>query len=146
MLPIDSSSFPLTITKLTIIFVGLGVGGGMTMLGNLPNLRTLKIKWCNDIIDLHVFGGSFPRLEVLKLQSLEKLEKWKLEGNAMPCLRYFFYQKMPSFNHALSETMEFDCLAKGGGAGVRFRHRSGTHVSRMRVGCKLVIKTIRSGD
>jgi hypothetical protein len=93
MLPIDSSSFPLTITKLTIIFVGLGVGGGMTMLGNLPNLRTLKIKWCNDIIDLHVFGGSFPRLEVLKLQSLEKLEKWKLEGNAMPCLRYFFIKR-----------------------------------------------------
>jgi hypothetical protein len=32
MLPIDSSSFPLTITKLTIIFVGLGVGSSMTML------------------------------------------------------------------------------------------------------------------
>jgi hypothetical protein len=84
MLPIDSSSFPLTITKLTILSVGLGVGGGMTMLGNLPNLRILKIKWCNDIIDLHVFGGSFPRLEVLQLQDLLHVKEWKQDRSALP--------------------------------------------------------------
>jgi hypothetical protein len=93
MLPIDSSSFPFTITKLTLLSVGLGVGGGMAMLGNLPSLRILKIKWCNDIIDMHVFGGSFPRLEVLQLQDLLQVKEWKQDGSAMPCLRYLVIRR-----------------------------------------------------
>ncbi|XP_059436078.1 putative disease resistance RPP13-like protein 3 [Corylus avellana] len=88
ILPNDLISFPLTITQLTLRDVGLAEGGGMTVLGKLPNLRILKIKWCDDINNLHFFGDSFPRLEVLKLRRLDYFEEWKQEEGAMPCLRY----------------------------------------------------------
>jgi hypothetical protein len=39
---------------------------------------------------MHVFGDSFPRLEVLKLRSLKVVKEWKQEEGAMPCLRYLF--------------------------------------------------------
>ncbi|XP_059440227.1 putative disease resistance RPP13-like protein 3 [Corylus avellana] len=92
ILPSDLISFPLTITQLTLRNVGLAEGGGMTVLGKLPNLRILKIKSCA-ISNLHVFGDSFPRLEVLKLRRLDYFEEWKQEEGAMPCLRYLVISK-----------------------------------------------------
>ena len=117
MLPSDLSSFPMTITQLTLRDIGLREGGGMTVLGNLPNLQILKTKDCY-IKNLHVFGDSFPRLEVLKLQCLEQVKEWKQEEGAMPRLRYLVIEGC--VDQAPSGTMEFDCLAEGGGVRLQF--------------------------
>jgi dephospho-CoA kinase len=141
MLPIDSSSFPLTITKLTILSVGLGVGGGMTMLGNLPNLRILKIKWCNDIIDLHVFGGSFPRLEVLQLQDLLHVKEWKQDRSAMPCLRYLVIRRCHCLTMLPTELWSLTALQKVEVElllNSTLRHM--LQELEMNVSCKIVIK------
>jgi hypothetical protein len=138
MLPSDSSSFPLTITQLTLKKVGLGEGGGMTVLGNLPNLRILKIKWCN-IFNLHISGGSFPRLEVLKLRSLVSVKEWKQEEGAMPCLRYlvirecFKLTKLPPELWSLTALQKVEVLDSNSELAQTLREL------QMTVRCKLVM-------
>jgi len=87
-------SFPLTITKITLREVYLGVGGGMIVLGQLPILHILKLRSCflsNLEVDaepppgLRVIADSFPVLEVLKLEKLE-IENWEQGRGAMPLL------------------------------------------------------------
>jgi hypothetical protein len=118
----------------------------MTMLGNLPNLQILKIKWCNNIIDLHVFGGSFPRLEVLQLQDLAKVKQWKQDGSAMPCLRYLDIRRchrltmLPPELWSLTtlQKLEVELLPNS-------RLRCGLQELEMNVSCKIVIKTKDTG-
>jgi hypothetical protein len=142
MLPMDSSSFPLTITKLTICTVGFGFGGGMTMLGNLPNLQILKIKHCDDINYMHVSRDSFLRLEVLQLQDLVGVTKWKQDGTAMPCLRYLVIRRCHRLRMLPSELWSLTALQK-----VEVELLSNSTLRRMlqelemNVSCKIVIKT-----
>jgi hypothetical protein len=88
------SSFPSTITKITLREVYLGMGGGMTVLGQLPSLHVLKLRSCflsDPEVNtgcppgLKVVANSFPVLEVLKLEKLE-IEKWELGRGAMPLM------------------------------------------------------------
>jgi hypothetical protein len=139
MLPSDSSSFPLTITQLTLKKVWLGEGDGMTVLGNLPNLRILKIKRCNDF-NLHIFGDSFPRLEVLKLRKLLGVEEWKQEEGAMPCLRYLLIEGCLHLTKLPPELWSLTALQK-----VEVSNPCSPELARMlqelqmTVSCKLVI-------
>ncbi|KAB1202000.1 Disease resistance protein RPP13 [Morella rubra] len=94
------NSFPLTISKITLRRVpGLDVSGGMTVLGNLPNLRVLKVISC-DLRSLDVTAGSFPQLEVLILEGLSIWE-WIPGKGAMPGLKHLVLQSCsywgPSF-------------------------------------------------
>ncbi|XP_059462091.1 putative disease resistance RPP13-like protein 3 [Corylus avellana] len=88
------SSFPSTITKITLREVYLGMGGGMTVLGQLPSLHVLKLRSCflsDPEVNtgcppgLEVVPNSFPVLEVLNLEELE-IEKWEQGIGAMPRL------------------------------------------------------------
>ncbi|XP_059430386.1 putative late blight resistance protein homolog R1B-17 [Corylus avellana] len=95
MLPPDPNLFPSTITKLTLKSVELEVGGGLTMLGKLPQLRILKLEGrgykpnraleTQHDISIRVIADSFPQLHVLKLNQM-KIKEWKQETGAMPSL------------------------------------------------------------
>ncbi|XP_059460859.1 putative late blight resistance protein homolog R1B-8 isoform X3 [Corylus avellana] len=63
-----SVSLPSTLTKITLRLVRLKVRRDMRMLGELPNLQILKLQSCL-LSKLHVFAGSFPQLQVLKLEN-----------------------------------------------------------------------------
>jgi hypothetical protein len=144
MLPSDSSSFPLTITQLTLSDVGLAQGGGMTVLGNLPNLRILKIKGCDCIRNLHVFGDSFPRLEVLKLQCLEQVKEWKQEEGAMPCLRYLVIAGCRSLTMLPPELWSLTALQKVEVLDYNFELTRMLRELQMTVRCKLVIGSAKN--
>ncbi|XP_059437748.1 putative disease resistance RPP13-like protein 3 [Corylus avellana] len=139
-LPSDLSSFPLTITQLTLRDVGLEEGGSMTVLGNLPNLRILKIKYCDSIRNLHVFGDhSFPRLEVLKLEHLKEVEEWKQEEGAMPCLRYLVIAGCLGLTMLPSELWSLTALQKVEFLDCNLELTRMLRELQMTVRCKLVI-------
>jgi hypothetical protein len=146
MLPSDSRSFPLTITQITLSDVGLAEGGGMKVLGNLPNLRILKIKWCNDFFNLHIFGDSFPRLEVLKLQNLEVVGEWKQEEGAMPCLRYLVIEGCHSLTMLPPELWSLTALQKVEVLDYNFELTRMLRELQMTVRCKLVIGSAKYYD
>ncbi|XP_062169528.1 putative disease resistance protein At1g50180 isoform X2 [Alnus glutinosa] len=81
-------SYPPKITKITLRQVCFEVSGGMKVLGELPNLLILKLQRClvsNNC--LQVIEGSFPQLEVLKLENL-RIKEWKQERGAFSCLKH----------------------------------------------------------
>ncbi|XP_062169523.1 uncharacterized protein LOC133875411 [Alnus glutinosa] len=80
-------SFPPAITKITLRHVRLKVRRDMKVLGKLLNLKILKLRSCLLSSKFYVFGGSFPRLQVLKLENL-RMKKWKQRRGAMPCLKH----------------------------------------------------------
>jgi hypothetical protein len=80
-------SFPPAITKITLRHVSLKVRRDMKVLGKLLNLKILKLQSCLLSSKFYVFGGSFPRLQVLKLENL-RIKKWKQRRGAMPCLKH----------------------------------------------------------
>uniref|UniRef100_A0A7N2LM41 Uncharacterized protein n=1 Tax=Quercus lobata TaxID=97700 RepID=A0A7N2LM41_QUELO len=90
-LPASPDSFPLTITKITLVDADLNV---LIVLGNLPKLRILKLEdTCeNNNQSLRLIAGSFPKLEVLKLDHLS-IKEWKLGRGAMPSLRHLVIKK-----------------------------------------------------
>ena len=142
ILPSALSSFPLTITQITLNYVSLREGGGMTVLGNLPNLRILKIKRCG-ISNLHILGDSFPRLEVLKLRDLELVEEWKQEeGAILPCLRYLVIEgclkltKLPPELWSLTALQKVEVLRPNPELERMLREL------QMTVSCKLVIDSV----
>ncbi|XP_059436077.1 putative disease resistance RPP13-like protein 3 [Corylus avellana] len=110
--PSDSISFPLTITHLTLENTRLAEGGGMIVLGNLPNLRILKLEECYDIRNLHVFGDSVPRLEVLELRRLNDVKEWKQEEGAMTCLRYLVIESCRELTMLPPELWSLTALQK----------------------------------
>jgi hypothetical protein len=59
----------------------------MKVLGELPNLQILKLQSCFLSRTLHIFAGSFPQLEVLKLENLG-IKRWNQMGRAMQYLKH----------------------------------------------------------
>jgi hypothetical protein len=93
--PILSSSFPVTITKITLRQGCLKLRRDMKVLGNLPSLQILKLQSCVLSRKLHIFAGSFPQLQVLKLEKL-RIEIWKQRRRAMPYLRHLVIKECDS--------------------------------------------------
>jgi hypothetical protein len=85
-------SFPQTITKITLRHVRIKVRRDMKVLGKLLNLKILKLQSCLLSSQLYVFAGSFPRLQVLKLENLT-IRKWKQRRGAMPCLKHLVIKR-----------------------------------------------------
>ncbi|XP_062165110.1 putative disease resistance RPP13-like protein 3 [Alnus glutinosa] len=85
-------SFPPAITKITLRHVRIKVRRDMKVLGKLLNLKILKLQSCLLSSQLYVFAGSFPRLQVLKLENLP-IRKWKQRRGAMPCLKHLVIKR-----------------------------------------------------
>jgi Leucine-rich repeat (LRR) protein len=85
-------SFPLSITKITLLHVRIKVRRDMKVLGKLPNLQILKLQSCLLSSKFYVFAGSFPQLRVLKLENL-RIKKWKQRRGAMPCLKHLVIKR-----------------------------------------------------
>jgi len=85
-------SFPPAITKITLREVNIKVRRDMKVLGKLLNLKILKLQSCLLSSKLCVFPGSFPRLQVLKLENL-RIKKWKQRRGAMPCLQHLVIKR-----------------------------------------------------
>ncbi|XP_059459813.1 disease resistance protein RPP13-like [Corylus avellana] len=79
--------FPSNITKITLSRVSIEVDGSMKVLGALTGLMILKLKSCLLSRNFEFIAGSFPSLEVLKLEKL-RIEEWKQEKNTMPSLKH----------------------------------------------------------
>jgi hypothetical protein len=80
------NSFPETITKISLTGVRLDEGG-MQVLGKLPKLGILKLRYCLCFSGLHIPARSFPELQFLKLREKE-IKEWKQDEGAMPSLRH----------------------------------------------------------
>ncbi|KAK8973570.1 hypothetical protein V6N11_030760 [Hibiscus sabdariffa] len=59
----------------------------MSKLEKLSNLRILRLIDFTDEREMVCSAHGFPKLESLSLWSLNKLEQWKVDEGAMPCLR-----------------------------------------------------------
>ncbi|KAK2997672.1 hypothetical protein RJ639_025893 [Escallonia herrerae] len=78
--------FPPTLVKVTLSRTQLSVDP-MEQLGQLPNLRVLKlIDSAYDGKELNCSSSSFPQLEVLKLVNLE-ISRWCVSTGSLPSLR-----------------------------------------------------------
>ncbi|KAG2698130.1 hypothetical protein I3760_07G135700 [Carya illinoinensis] len=80
------TSFPSTITKITLRQVCLKVRRDMRVLGKLPNLYILKLQSCLLSSKLTFFADSFPRLEM------------KQRRRTMPCLRHLVIKRCTDLN------------------------------------------------
>jgi Leucine-rich repeat (LRR) protein len=85
-------SYPPAITKITLRHVRIKVRRDMKVLGKLLNLKILKLQSCLLSSKLYVFAGSFPRLQVLKLENL-LIKRWKQRRGAMPCLKHLVIKR-----------------------------------------------------
>jgi hypothetical protein len=81
--------FHRNITKITLREVCLDDSGFMKVLGELPDLLIMKLQSICLLSSnyLEVIEGSFPRLEVMKLENLE-IKEWKQGKEAMSCLKH----------------------------------------------------------
>ncbi|CAK8572967.1 unnamed protein product [Lathyrus sativus] len=89
------SQFPLSLIELTLSHSKLQ-DDPMILLKDFPNLRTLCLlaesyTGTTMVCESH----SFPQLYVLKLWKLEQLEEWKIEPEALPCLRQVEIRSCP---------------------------------------------------
>ncbi|XP_044498114.1 probable disease resistance RPP8-like protein 2 [Mangifera indica] len=79
--------FPPNLRRLTLLLSGI-TDDPMGILGELPELNILRLfadSYAGKKIECK--SGEFPKLQVLKLWKLQAVECWKIEKEAMPCLR-----------------------------------------------------------
>ncbi|XP_060174804.1 disease resistance protein RPP13-like [Lycium barbarum] len=82
-----SNPFPNSITMM-ILELSLLMEDPMPILGMLPNLRDLQlIEDAYSGKEITCSENSFSQLEFLRLQDLEKLERWDLGTSAMPLIK-----------------------------------------------------------
>ncbi|CAL5209033.1 unnamed protein product [Lathyrus oleraceus] len=89
------SQFPQSLIELNLSHSRLQ-DDPMILLKDFPNLRTLCLlaesyTGTTMVCESH----SFPQLHVLKLWKLEQLEEWKIEPEALPCLRQLEIRSCP---------------------------------------------------
>ncbi|KAF3972021.1 hypothetical protein CMV_004435 [Castanea mollissima] len=84
--PTRVQSFPLEITKITLLRVRLN---GMAVLGMLPKLRILKIQDCSFNQTPYALAGWFRQLEVIELDKFQ-IKNWI---GAMPSLKHLIIKK-----------------------------------------------------
>ncbi|KAH7522440.1 hypothetical protein FEM48_Zijuj07G0138600 [Ziziphus jujuba var. spinosa] len=77
--------FPARLTKITFVFSNLD-RSHFSILGQLPNLRVLKLRDADKLYHLKFFAGEFPQLEFFGMKDLQVVETWELEKGAMPNL------------------------------------------------------------
>ncbi|XP_058770148.1 probable disease resistance RPP8-like protein 4 [Vicia villosa] len=81
------SQFPLSLIELTLSHSKLQEDP-MIILKDFPNLQTLSLLADSYTGTTMVCKShSFPQLHVLNIWKLEQLEEWKIEAEALPCLR-----------------------------------------------------------
>lgn len=105
-LPTHTKSFPLTLTKITLVEVCL-YANVMTMLGSLPNLVILKLEKNpseGNRVNLHCIEGGFTQLQVFQMVGLE-IKTWKLGKGAMPSLRHLVIRHCRSLTMLPDELM-----------------------------------------
>ncbi|XP_059461084.1 putative disease resistance RPP13-like protein 3 [Corylus avellana] len=105
-------SFPSKITKITLRRVCLEVDGGMKVLGELPDLLILKLQRCLLSSNyLEVIDGSFPQLEVLKLENL-RIKALKQNRAAFPCLKHLVIKGCTELTVLPSESWSLCCALR----------------------------------
>ncbi|KAH7522441.1 hypothetical protein FEM48_Zijuj07G0138700 [Ziziphus jujuba var. spinosa] len=77
--------FPARLTKITFVFSNL-YRRHFKILGQLPNLRVLKLRDADELYHLKFLAGEFPQLEFFGMKDLQGIETWELERGAMPNL------------------------------------------------------------
>ncbi|XP_048334268.2 putative disease resistance RPP13-like protein 3 [Ziziphus jujuba] len=77
--------FPARLTKITFVFSNL-YRRHFKILGQLPNLRVLKLRDADELYHLKFLAGAFPQLEFFGMKDLQGIETWELERGAMPNL------------------------------------------------------------
>ncbi|XP_016196346.2 disease resistance protein RPP13-like [Arachis ipaensis] len=87
-LPLDPNAYPISLTKITIGYFGKLDAGIIKTLGQLANLRTLKLVGGSINGDVNCVAGDFPQLQVLHLSDVQLAGRWKVEEGAMPHIRY----------------------------------------------------------
>ncbi|QHO09869.1 Disease resistance protein [Arachis hypogaea] len=87
-LPLDRDAYPTSLTKITIGYFPPLDARMIKTLGQLANLRTLKLFRGGIIGDVNCVAGDFPQLQVLHLTDVQQYGRWKVDGGAMPQIRY----------------------------------------------------------
>ncbi|XP_059460750.1 putative disease resistance RPP13-like protein 3 [Corylus avellana] len=104
-------SFSSKITKITLREVTFDDSGFMKVLGELPGLLIMKLQricLCSRNY-LEVIEGSFPRLEVMKLENLQTKE-WKQEKGALSCLKHLVIKECTELTVLPSELCSLHAL------------------------------------
>lgn len=108
-----STEFPSTLVELTLIKTHLKKDP-MPVLELLPNLTFLRLEYGSykGTAGMFCSAGGFPKLQELKLDGSCKVQGWKAEAGAMPCLvnlhimAYDFMENLPEALTQLSSLKE----------------------------------------
>ncbi|KAM3281410.1 hypothetical protein P3S67_028431 [Capsicum chacoense] len=92
-----SNTFPNAITML-VLWNSKLKEDPMPILGMLPHLRNLDLVRAYEGNEIICSDNNFGQLEFLRLESLEKLERWHLATSAMPLVKGLGIHDCPKLN------------------------------------------------